>query len=245
MKLSSDKIELKYPLYIGWFVLELSKYHMYDLFYNVFKKHYGDNVSLIYMDTDSFLLEFKNLDVYEEMAKEPLSDYMDTSNFPKKHPLFNEDNKGKLGLLKSETADIPIVEAICLAPKTYSVHLENDSIKNTAKGVNKTEKNKLRHEIYRDVHDGTTVKTQAICSTIRSFHNKLYTLKIKKNALVKIDRKRFWINREKSLAYDHPDAEKTRNIINVEKSKKRKIEQCEEELPLDLTFKRVKNITFS
>ena len=103
----------------------------------------------------------------------------------------------------------------------------------------------MRHEIYRNAHDGTTVKNQATCPTIRSFHNKLYTLKIKKNALVKIDRKRFWINREKSLAYDHPDAETTRNIINVKKNKKREIDPCEEELALDLTYKRIKNVMFS
>ena len=30
---------------------------MYDFFYNVLKKNYGENLSLIYMDTDSFLLQ--------------------------------------------------------------------------------------------------------------------------------------------------------------------------------------------
>ena len=85
MKLSSDKIELKYPLYVGWFVLELSKYHMYNFYYNVLKKTYGNNVNLVYSDTDSFLLEFQNVDIYSELCKKPLMDYMDTSNFPSDH----------------------------------------------------------------------------------------------------------------------------------------------------------------
>ena len=38
---------------------------MYDLFYNVLKENYGDDDNLVYMDTDSFLLEFKNVDVYK------------------------------------------------------------------------------------------------------------------------------------------------------------------------------------
>ena len=123
MKLSSDKIELKYPLYVGWFVLELSKYHMYDFYYNVLKKNYGDNVSLIYSDTDSFLLEFQNIDIYSELGKKPLMDYMDTSNFPSDPSAlpFSNANKGKLGLLISKTTDLAIKEAYCLAPKTYLV----------------------------------------------------------------------------------------------------------------------------
>ena len=45
-------------------------------------------------------------------------------------------------MLKSETADIPILEAVCLAPKTYSVLLDNEKAKNTAKGFKHSEKNK-------------------------------------------------------------------------------------------------------
>ena len=41
IKLASKTIELKYPMHIGWFVLELSKLHMYNLFYNVLKKNSG------------------------------------------------------------------------------------------------------------------------------------------------------------------------------------------------------------
>ena len=59
VKLSSDKIELNYPLFVGWYVLELSKLHMHDLYYNVLKENYSQNVNLVYMDSDSFLLDFK------------------------------------------------------------------------------------------------------------------------------------------------------------------------------------------
>ena len=39
---------------------------MYNLYYNHLKAKYGKDVSLVYMDTDSFLLQFKNIDLNEE-----------------------------------------------------------------------------------------------------------------------------------------------------------------------------------
>ena len=44
------------PIYIGLAVLELSKLFMYN---DIIKKHYGDKVKLMYMDTDLLILEFK------------------------------------------------------------------------------------------------------------------------------------------------------------------------------------------
>ena len=46
--------------------------------------------------------------------KGPLVNYKNLSNFNTNHPSYNIANKGKLGLLKSETGSIPIKEAICL-----------------------------------------------------------------------------------------------------------------------------------
>ena len=55
------------PIYIGTSILDLSKSLMYDYYYNNLKSKYKDNVSLLYMDTDSFILEIKTSDVYEDM----------------------------------------------------------------------------------------------------------------------------------------------------------------------------------
>ena len=46
-----------------------------------------------------------------------LKDLMDFSSFPVDHNLCSDHEKGQLGMLKSETADIPTVEATCLTPK--------------------------------------------------------------------------------------------------------------------------------
>ena len=77
--------------------------------------------------------------------------------------------------MKSETGDNPISEVICLAPKCYSVLLENETVKNTVKSINRSQKANFRHETYRDVHgSGRIVKEiRAPYSAIRSIKNKL------------------------------------------------------------------------
>ena len=98
---------------------------MYELHYNLLKENYGIFFNLVYIGTDSFLLDFKNVDVYKEMQNSALKEHIDPSNFPTNNPLYSKEIKGKIGLLKPETGDNPIFEVICLAPKCYSVLLED------------------------------------------------------------------------------------------------------------------------
>ena len=53
--LKKESIEMDKPIYIGTSILDLSKSLMYDYHYNNLKSKYKDNVSLLYMDTDSFI----------------------------------------------------------------------------------------------------------------------------------------------------------------------------------------------
>ena len=56
MKFFSDNIKMNSPIYIGWYILEHSKFYLYNFFYNVLKKQFGDKVSLMYTDTDSYFI---------------------------------------------------------------------------------------------------------------------------------------------------------------------------------------------
>ena len=59
------KLTLNKPIYVGFSVLDLSKYLMYDWYYNKLKKKYGENCTLLYTDTDSCLhlrIQWKTLD---------------------------------------------------------------------------------------------------------------------------------------------------------------------------------------
>ena len=47
--LNKESIKMDKPIYVGTSVLDLSKYLMYDYFYNNLKKRYGENIVLLYI----------------------------------------------------------------------------------------------------------------------------------------------------------------------------------------------------
>jgi hypothetical protein len=55
-ELNKKEIEYNKPTYVGFTILELSKYWLYNLIYNVIKKHF-DDVTISYVDTDSCIFE--------------------------------------------------------------------------------------------------------------------------------------------------------------------------------------------
>ena len=79
-----DHILFNRPIYIGMCVLDLSKILLYDYYYEHLKPKYGENVQLLYTDTDSLLLHIKCDDFYKDMGKD-LGLY-DMSDYPKDSP---------------------------------------------------------------------------------------------------------------------------------------------------------------
>ena len=67
--LNKESIKMDKPIYVGTSVLDLSKYLMYDYLYNNLKKRYGENIVLLYMDMDSFILERTTDDVYKDTRR--------------------------------------------------------------------------------------------------------------------------------------------------------------------------------
>ena len=53
---------------VGLSILEISKTLMYEFWYDYIKPKYQDNASLCYMDTDSFIINIKTEDFYEDIA---------------------------------------------------------------------------------------------------------------------------------------------------------------------------------
>ena len=58
---------LNKPIYVGFTVLELSKWMMYDFHYNYIKNNF--NAELLFTDTDSLTYEIKSENVYEAFFK--------------------------------------------------------------------------------------------------------------------------------------------------------------------------------
>ena len=145
-----QEVRCDFPTIVGASVLELSKLHMYQSYYKGFKKNLS-NVSLLYMDTDSFVMQVTTEHFVEEM-KSIQNTLMDCSNLPASHPLYDVSNQGILGKFKSETPTAPIEEAVFLKSKMYSVKLSNGQNIKRAKGVKRYVVNKeLIHQSYLNV----------------------------------------------------------------------------------------------
>ena len=82
-------LTLNKPIYVGFTVLELSKWLMYDFHYNFIIKHF--DAKLLFTDTYSLTYEIKSEDVYEEVFKH--KHLFDFSNFPKNSKFFEEADK--------------------------------------------------------------------------------------------------------------------------------------------------------
>ena len=85
-------VKLNKPIYCGMKILDISKFHMYDVWYTLLKPIFEDKLALILMDTDSFVFAVKGMDeeTYNNtiLNNPRLRDYLDFSKFPTDHPLY-------------------------------------------------------------------------------------------------------------------------------------------------------------
>ncbi|GBC01957.1 hypothetical protein RclHR1_08800004 [Rhizophagus clarus] len=81
-------VVLNKPIYVRALILDLSKYFMYDFWYNHIKRKYGDRAILCYTDTDSLIIEIETEDVYADMIED--ADLYDFSDYPEEHPLLEK-----------------------------------------------------------------------------------------------------------------------------------------------------------
>ena len=68
------------PVYLGLSTLEISKTLMYEFWYDYIKPKYQDNAKLCYIDTDSFIINIKTEDFYEDIADD-VEKRFDTSSY--------------------------------------------------------------------------------------------------------------------------------------------------------------------
>ena len=82
-------LALNKPIYVGFTVLELSKWLMYDFHYNFIKQHF--DAELLFTDTYSLAYEIRSEVFYEECFKP--EHLFDLSNYPKDSKFFDPFNK--------------------------------------------------------------------------------------------------------------------------------------------------------
>ena len=83
------------PIYMRACILETSKLHMYEFWYDHLKEKYNNKIQLIYTDTDSFVIEINTDDIYKDMFEN--KDLYDFSEYPTDHHNYSLKNKKVLG----------------------------------------------------------------------------------------------------------------------------------------------------
>lgn len=173
IEMDKTSIELKKPIAIGMAILDISKTVMYDFYYNHLKAKYDENVSLVYTDTDSFIIEVKTDCFYTDM-KNNIHLY-DTSDFPintkYKMPLVNKKIPGKF---KDELNSQILTEFVGLRSKMYSVLCGDTEVMKKAKGV---KKGVLKKQIdFNDFLSCIAFKNHTINVQQNTFRSKLHTM---------------------------------------------------------------------
>lgn len=208
IEMNKTNILMNKPIAIGMSILDLSKVLMYDFHYNHMKLKYGENIIIVYTDTDSLVYEIKTDCFYNDM-KESLELY-DTSDYPKDN-IFGipQVNKKIPGLFKDELNSQIFTEFVGLRSKMYSIKadtvkrivdpvLEIDFVKK-AEGVDKMKKAKgvkryvLNNKIefsdyYKCIKDNSVAVREQ--NGIRSKNHRVFTVQQTKVALSPFDNKR-------------------------------------------------------
>ena len=114
-------------IYVGFTILELSKLHMYETYYDTLQPYFGQEIlQLHYIDTDGMILSMKTENIIIDLKN--LKDIFDFSNLDENHELFSNKNKKTIGKFKSETPKNNWTDDfVCLRSKAYSFKCENNT----------------------------------------------------------------------------------------------------------------------
>ena len=189
IEMNKTKVKMNKPIYLGLTILEISKILMYEFWYDYMKPKYNDNVKLCYMDTDSFIMNIKTEDFYEDISND-VEERFDTPNYEVDRPLSTGKNKKVIGLMKDELGGKIITDFVTLRPKTYSCLTDHCKEDEKAKG---TKKCIIKRMIKFNDYKNCLLKDEVILKSQQRFISKkhdVYTESINKSALSNNDDKR-------------------------------------------------------
>jgi hypothetical protein len=195
--MNKTKILFNKPIYVGMCVLDLSKFFMYDFHYNVMKPLYGENLKLLYMDTDAYIYDIKTDDFYNDMKQ--MIDHFDTSDYPENN-IYNMPgiNKKVVGKMKDENKGKVMEEFVGLRSKMYAIKVDGEKDTKKSKGVKKsTVKNEITFDNYKDCLDNKTEHYRTM-NLIRSKEHDIYSIEVNKKVLSPHDDKRYILEDGKS-----------------------------------------------
>ena len=200
-RVKQNEVLMDKPIYLGFSVLELSKLHMYETYYDILQPYFGqENIQLHYFDTDAFVLSLKTQDIIKDLKN--LENIFDFSNLDETHELFSNKNKKVIGKFKIETPkNIWIDEFVCLRSKMYAFKCDGDS-KNKLKGISKSQSKNIKFEEYKKCLDGEEYQRECNNYIIRSINHEMVLQEVKKSTLSIFDDKRCYINNIESIPWN-------------------------------------------
>ena len=199
IEMRKTHIYMNKPVMVGQAILDKSKELMYHFYYDYLKPKYKENVKLMYMNTDSFVLEIETCDFYDDI-KYDLKEWFDTSGYDKNMVLPDEYakiadvNKKVIDKMKDEIGKGYMTEFVALSPKVYAFkesRLDNSLIEHKkAKGTKKmVTKKHLCFDMYKEcLFQNKTFNY--IQQWIKSSPKSVDTIKINKVVLRNSDNKR-------------------------------------------------------
>ena len=198
-----NEIVMDKAIYVGFAILELSKLHMYETYYDTLQPFFGqENLQLHYLDTDRMILSMITNDIIKDLKN--LEDIFDFSNLDKNHELFSNRNEKVIGKFKIETPkNVIIDEFVCLRSKAYSFKCkDNKEDKNKIKGVSKSQSKHIKFEEYYNCLFGNEYQRECNNYIIRSINHEMVLQEVKKSTLSLFDDKRCYINNIKSIPWE-------------------------------------------
>ena len=191
IEMKKTKVKMTKPLYSDMSIVDINKILMHEFWYGYINPKYRDKAKLCYTDTDSFIINNKTEDFFEDISND-VERWLDTFNYDKndKRPLPIGKNKRVPGLFKDELGGKIITEVVVLRPKTYAYLMDNGSNHKKAKGTKKCViRQKLMFKNYKDClfNNKTVYRSQ---ERFRSYYHVMYTEEVNKIALSSNDDKR-------------------------------------------------------
>lgn len=215
-----DRISTLYdkPIYLGFCVLELSKFKMYEFHYDFMQPKFQENLRLNYMDTDSFIYSLKKKDFYTEITETEINERFDTSEYPEGNQFnIKPTNKKVLGMMKDENFGNIMKEFVGLRPKMYAISVQHSKEIKKSKGVKKSVLSTYNLETFRDCLLNNKVYSGDMM-TFRSIKHNIYTNKQHKITLsYRDDKRKIMPDGINTYAWGHykiPSIESITNLSN-------------------------------
>lgn len=194
IQLRRTRVLLDKPMFLGMTILDVSKFHVFNFFYEFVKKVFGPNSILTYTDTDSLCLWIKNQNPYD-IIREYVDEHFDTADYPEDN-IFNipRRNNKVLLKLKDEFSSQLVHEFVGLRSKMYGIKLHNSEKElKKAKGI---KKNIIKKNMtFKDYRDCILSKKNTMIrqNLIQSKRHETFTVEQRKKALDYFDDKRYQI----------------------------------------------------